>query len=69
VFDHVTIRASDRESSERFYETALGTLRIAKSHSGEHFAAWGGAQCFAELLNRAEDDPGATEMHGSESRR
>jgi catechol 2,3-dioxygenase-like lactoylglutathione lyase family enzyme len=41
VLDHVTIRASDRESSERFYETALVTLGIAKTHSGEHFAAWG----------------------------
>jgi catechol 2,3-dioxygenase-like lactoylglutathione lyase family enzyme len=37
----VTIRASDRESSERFYETALRTLGIAKTRSGEHFAAWG----------------------------
>jgi catechol 2,3-dioxygenase-like lactoylglutathione lyase family enzyme len=41
VFDHVTIRASDRESSERFYETTLGTLGIAKTHSREHFVAWG----------------------------
>ena len=40
MFDHVTIRASDRESSERFYETALRTLGIAKTRSGEHFAAW-----------------------------
>jgi len=41
VFDHVTIRASDRESSELFYDTALATLGIVKSHSGKHFAAWG----------------------------
>src|SRR5207244_7894408 len=33
VFDHVTIRASDREASERFYDTVLGTLRIEKSHT------------------------------------
>jgi catechol 2,3-dioxygenase-like lactoylglutathione lyase family enzyme len=41
VFDHVTIRVSDREPSERFYDTELGTLGIEKTRSGEHFAAWG----------------------------
>jgi len=41
VFDHVTIRASDRNASERFYETVLKTLGLEKSHSSEHFAAWG----------------------------
>jgi catechol 2,3-dioxygenase-like lactoylglutathione lyase family enzyme len=28
VFDHVTIRASDRAASERFYTTVLGTLGV-----------------------------------------
>ena len=36
----MTIRASDRAASERFYETVLRTLGIEKSHSGEHFAEW-----------------------------
>jgi catechol 2,3-dioxygenase-like lactoylglutathione lyase family enzyme len=40
VFDHVTIRASDRESSERFYELVLGTLEIEKTYSGEQGAEW-----------------------------
>jgi catechol 2,3-dioxygenase-like lactoylglutathione lyase family enzyme len=40
VFDHVTIRVSDREASERFYDLVLGTLRIPKTHSDEHFAEW-----------------------------
>jgi catechol 2,3-dioxygenase-like lactoylglutathione lyase family enzyme len=40
VFDHVTIRVSDREASERFYETVLRTLGISKTHSDEHFAEW-----------------------------
>ena len=40
MFDHVTIRASDRHSSERFYDTVLRTLGIEHSHSGEHFAEW-----------------------------
>jgi catechol 2,3-dioxygenase-like lactoylglutathione lyase family enzyme len=39
MFDHVTIRVSDRAASERFYDTVLGVLRIAKS-TGD-FAEWG----------------------------
>jgi catechol 2,3-dioxygenase-like lactoylglutathione lyase family enzyme len=40
VFDHVTIRASDRQASERFYETVLRTLGIQQTHSGEQYAEW-----------------------------
>jgi catechol 2,3-dioxygenase-like lactoylglutathione lyase family enzyme len=40
VFDHVTIRATDRGASERFYETVLGTLGIAKGHSDGPYAHW-----------------------------
>jgi catechol 2,3-dioxygenase-like lactoylglutathione lyase family enzyme len=40
VFDHVTIRVSDRPASERFYETVLRTLGIDKTHSGEQLAEW-----------------------------
>ncbi len=40
MFDHVTIRVSDREASERFYETVLQTLGIEKASSGEDYAEW-----------------------------
>jgi catechol 2,3-dioxygenase-like lactoylglutathione lyase family enzyme len=40
VFDHVTIRASDRAESERFYELVLGALAIEKTYSGELYAEW-----------------------------
>jgi catechol 2,3-dioxygenase-like lactoylglutathione lyase family enzyme len=40
VFDHVTIRASDREASERYYETVLQTLGIDKNFADEHYAHW-----------------------------
>ena len=40
VFDHVTIRTSDRPASERFYETVLRALEIEQTHSGEHYAEW-----------------------------
>ena len=40
MFDHVTIRVSDREASERFYETLLPVLGIEQTHSGEEFPEW-----------------------------
>jgi len=40
VFDHVTIRASNREASERFYETVLRTLGTEKTHADAHYAEW-----------------------------
>jgi catechol 2,3-dioxygenase-like lactoylglutathione lyase family enzyme len=40
VFDHVTIRVSDRAASERFYETVLRTIGIEKTHSDDELAEW-----------------------------
>jgi catechol 2,3-dioxygenase-like lactoylglutathione lyase family enzyme len=40
VFDHVTIRVSDRDASERFYETVLRTLGIEKTYGDADFAEW-----------------------------
>jgi catechol 2,3-dioxygenase-like lactoylglutathione lyase family enzyme len=41
VFDHVTIRAADRDASKRFYATVLPVLGIARDHSDEQVARWG----------------------------
>jgi catechol 2,3-dioxygenase-like lactoylglutathione lyase family enzyme len=41
VFDHVTIRVSDRGASERFYNTVLGAIGIDTAYSGEDFTEWG----------------------------
>jgi catechol 2,3-dioxygenase-like lactoylglutathione lyase family enzyme len=40
LFDHVTIRVSDRAASERFYDMVLRTLAIEKTHSSEHIVEW-----------------------------
>jgi catechol 2,3-dioxygenase-like lactoylglutathione lyase family enzyme len=40
VFDHVTIRVSDLETSRRFYELALATLGFAEPTSDGHFFEW-----------------------------
>jgi predicted lactoylglutathione lyase len=40
MFDHVTIRVSDRAESERFYDTVLSAIAIERTASGEHHAEW-----------------------------
>jgi catechol 2,3-dioxygenase-like lactoylglutathione lyase family enzyme len=40
VFDHVTVRVSDREASRRFYETLLAPLGLGITHSVDHFDEW-----------------------------
>ena len=41
MFDHVTVRASDREASVRFYDTVLQTLGIARDHTDDQYPQWG----------------------------
>ena len=40
MFDHVTIRVSDRAASERFYETVLATLGLAPEAVGAGAVRW-----------------------------
>ena len=40
MFDHVTIRVSDRPTAERFYETVLRTLGIEQTYGDDDFAEW-----------------------------
>ena len=40
MFDHVTIRVTDRAASERFYETVLTPLGIDVTYSTDAFAEW-----------------------------
>jgi catechol 2,3-dioxygenase-like lactoylglutathione lyase family enzyme len=40
VFDHVTIRASDREASERFYTLVLRTIGIEPTQTDADFPEW-----------------------------
>jgi catechol 2,3-dioxygenase-like lactoylglutathione lyase family enzyme len=40
VFDHVTIRASDRGASEQFYATVLAPLGIARTYTADDLAEW-----------------------------
>jgi catechol 2,3-dioxygenase-like lactoylglutathione lyase family enzyme len=40
MLDHVTIRASDRDASERFYDLLLRVIGVEHARSGEHYAVW-----------------------------
>jgi predicted lactoylglutathione lyase len=41
VFDHVTIRVSDRATSERFYDTVLPAVGLGEHRRGELYTEWG----------------------------
>jgi catechol 2,3-dioxygenase-like lactoylglutathione lyase family enzyme len=40
VFDHVTIRVTDRTASEQFYDTVLAPLGIDETYRNESFSEW-----------------------------
>jgi catechol 2,3-dioxygenase-like lactoylglutathione lyase family enzyme len=40
VFDHVTIRVSERAASERFYRLVLKALELEPTYAGADFAEW-----------------------------
>lgn len=59
MFDHVTIRVSDRTASERFYETVLNALGIDETYRTGTFSEW---QDF--LLAGADDaNPPTRRLH------
>jgi catechol 2,3-dioxygenase-like lactoylglutathione lyase family enzyme len=59
MFDHVTIRASNRRASEEFYETVLATLGFDRTSSDEHYPEWNDFS-----LTQAEyDDPVTRRLH------
>ena len=59
MFDHVTIRASDRAASERFYDTVLATIGLGKTYSDEDFAEW---RSFS-LAEATDDKPVTRRLH------
>jgi len=59
VFDHVTIRVSDREASERFYDTVLAPLGIDRTYRTGTFSEWGDFQ----LAGADEGNPQTGRLH------
>ena len=59
MFDHVTIRASNREASELFYSTVLAPLGIEQTYTDEHGAEWNDFS----LSAATEDKPVTRRLH------
>jgi catechol 2,3-dioxygenase-like lactoylglutathione lyase family enzyme len=55
----VTIRASDRAASERFYETVLPLVGLGRTHSDEHYAEWADFS----LAQASDDKPVTRRLH------
>jgi catechol 2,3-dioxygenase-like lactoylglutathione lyase family enzyme len=56
MFDHVTIRVSDRSESERFYELVLSAIGIERDSSNEQYAEW-------DDFSLAYDEPPTRGLH------
>jgi len=63
MFDHVTIRVSDR-AAERFYDTVLQPIGIERTHSDERYAEWGDFS----LAQATPDEPGGAGCTSPSSR-
>jgi catechol 2,3-dioxygenase-like lactoylglutathione lyase family enzyme len=59
VFDHVTIRASDRSASEHFYETVLRAIGLEKTHADEWYPEWNDFS----LSQASDDNPATRRLH------
>ena len=59
MFDHVTIRASDRAASERFYVTVLEAIGIARTHADAELAEWDDFS----IVEATSDSPSTRRLH------
>ena len=59
MFDHVTIRVSDRAATEPLYAAVLRVLGIDQSHSDEHYAEWDDFS----LSQATEEKPATRNLH------
>ena len=59
MFDDVTIRASDRQASQRFYETVLRPLGVGMSASDDYVVNWNDFS----LVQATDADPPTRRLH------
>jgi catechol 2,3-dioxygenase-like lactoylglutathione lyase family enzyme len=59
MFDHVTIRVSERQASVRFYDAVLRPLGIEQTHSGRDFTEWDDFS----LTQADDEDPVTRRLH------
>jgi catechol 2,3-dioxygenase-like lactoylglutathione lyase family enzyme len=58
VFDHVTIRVSDRDASERFYDTVLSTIGLARTQD-RRYLEWDDFS----IAQASDDKPVTRRLH------
>ena len=59
MFDHVTIRVSEREASARFYDTVLAALGIEGTGDGGEYLEWGDFS----IAQATEEKPATRGLH------
>src|SRR4051794_10419134 len=59
MFDHVTIRVTDRVASERFYDVVLAELGVDRTYRTPTFSEWGNFL----LTERSEASPVTRRLH------
>jgi catechol 2,3-dioxygenase-like lactoylglutathione lyase family enzyme len=59
MFDHVTIRASDRAATEAFYDTVLRTIGIERTGRDDHYPEWDDFS----LAQAEGDNPATRRLH------
>ena len=59
MFDHVTIRVTDRAVSERFYDIVLAELGVDRTYRTQTFSEWGNFL----LTERSEGNPVTRRLH------
>jgi catechol 2,3-dioxygenase-like lactoylglutathione lyase family enzyme len=60
VFDHITIRTSDRAASELFYDIVLRTIGVEQTGRDETYTVWGGD---FSLAHADDDNPVTRNLH------
>jgi catechol 2,3-dioxygenase-like lactoylglutathione lyase family enzyme len=60
VFDHITVRASDRAASEAFYDTVLRTIGVAQTGRDSTYTVWGGD---FSLAHADDENPVTRNLH------
>ena len=67
MFDHVTIRARDRETSERFYARVLRELEVEQTHTGDDFPEWDDFSLAGATAERPTTTGTPRRVHGADA--
>lgn len=61
MFDHVTLRASDRAATERLYDAVLPALGVIEAHRGPHSTLYGNFEL--SIAQATQERPATQHLH------